>query len=217
MRQFWFFTIAVLFILLVIFLVFEQFDLPIFQELDSLMHTQSISVALIGIGLLLLDVLLPVPASLIMIASGTIFGFPIGTLLSLIGGVGAALTSFMIGKQSRGWVVEHFIPPEQMAAANRMFAKWGMVAIIVTRPIPLLAETTAIVAGASQMNYKQMLIAALAGYLPVAALYALAGSMAVGFDSTVWSFGLVMVIASLCWLLRERLSALLTDQARMIP
>lgn len=212
MKQFGIFTSAVLLILLVIFIVFEQFDLPIFQEPNALMRTQSVSVALIGIGLLVLDVLFPVPASLIMIASGTIFGFPIGTLLSLIGGVGAALISFMIGKRSRGWIISRFISPEQMAVANRMFAKWGMVAIIVTRPIPLLAETTAIVAGASHMNYKQMLIAALAGYLPVAALYALTGSMAVGFDSTVWSFGLVMVIASLCWLLRKRISVLLTDK-----
>ena len=38
------------------------------------MQTRSVTVALIGFGLLILDVLLPVPASLIMIVNGAIFG-----------------------------------------------------------------------------------------------------------------------------------------------
>lgn len=86
-----------------------------------------------------------------------------------------------------------------------------MIAIIVTRPIPLLSETTAIMAGTSDMSYRQMFISSLAGTLPAAALYALTGSLAVTINSTVWSFTLVLLIAGLFWFLRKPLNMMLMD------
>lgn len=212
MKQFWIFAGTILFMLLVMFLLFGQVDWLIFQSPDQFLQIQGIGAALISIGFLGLDVFLPIPASLIMIANGALFGFSLGTLISLLGGIGAATLGFMVGKRSQSWVADRFVPAAQLAAAQQMFARWGMVAIVITRPIPLLSETTAIVAGTSGMTYKQMLVASVAGYFPTAALYALTGSLASGFNSAVWSFGLVMVMATLFWFLRNPLNVLLTRQ-----
>jgi len=53
-----------------------------------------------------------------------------------------------------------------------------MLAILVTRPVPLLAETTAIVVGSSPLGWGRMALAALAGSFPGALLYALTGAVA---------------------------------------
>ncbi|MEM7132819.1 MAG: VTT domain-containing protein [Chloroflexota bacterium] len=201
MKQFWAFAGTILLALLVIFILFEQANLPILQIPDRFMEAQSISMALLSIALLILDIFLPIPASLIMIANGAMYGLLLGTLLSLIGSVGATLTGFAIGKRSRTWVANHMVSEQQMDAAQEMFARWGMVAIIITRPMPLLAETTAIVAGTSGMSVQQLLISAIAGALPTAAIYALVGNFAMRFHSAMWSFLLVMGVATIFWLL----------------
>lgn len=168
------------------------------------MQRQSVSVALLGILGLAVDVLLPVPSSLIMIANGALFGVWLGTLLSLTGSFTAAIIGFVLGRQSKSLLINRFIPPEQMAAANRLFSRWGILAIIVTRPIPLLAETTVIAAGASQLTFKQILSAVIAGSIPASVLYALTGATAVSTNSTILSFGLVLLVAALFWWIGSR-------------
>src|SRR5215211_6626130 len=49
--------------------------------------------------LLVVDVVLPVPSNLVMIAHGALFGVAIGTFLSLVGSIGAALVGFAIGQR----------------------------------------------------------------------------------------------------------------------
>lgn len=203
-NRFWVYTTLILLLLLASFLISEGIGLHLFDP-QSVMQQQSVPVALLGVAALVLDVLLPIPASLIMIANGALFGFWLGTLLSLIGSIAAALVGFALGRQSQSLLVARFIPPQQMASANRLFARWGMLAIIVTRPIPLLAETTVIAAGASRLTLRQVLIASVAGSIPAAALYALTGATAVSFHSSVLSFGLVLFVAALFWVAGSRL------------
>ena len=208
MKRFWLLSGAVLLMLLIIFLAAEYSGISSLFVIQRWMYSPSLEVALIGVGLLTADVLLPVPSSLVMLAHGAIFGFWLGTLLSLIGQVGAVLRGFAIGRINSS-LAARFIPPEQMARTRALLSRWGMVALIVTRPIPLLAETTAIRAGVARLNLAQVLIASLAGGLPTAALYALTGTLAAGFDSALWSFALSLLVASLFWLLREPLDRLL--------
>lgn len=201
MKQFWHFAGAILLLSLILFVFFEQIGIKLLDEPETFIQNQSMSAALIAVCLLIADVFLPVPSSLIMIANGAIFGPFIGTIVSLIGCMGATWSAFLIGKQSRPWVIARFVSAEQMANAQQLFEQWGMAALIVTRPIPLLAETTAIVAGTSGMAYREMFIAALAGSVPAAALYAFTGSIALELNSALWSFGLVIMISVLFWYL----------------
>jgi uncharacterized membrane protein YdjX (TVP38/TMEM64 family) len=87
----------------------------------------------------------------------------------------------------------------EKARADAMLAKWGALAIVATRPIPIVAETTAILAGASPMGWGRLLLASLAGNLPAALLYALTGASARSFASGTAMFGIVILIAGLFW------------------
>ena len=185
---------------LLTFLIVEQLNLPILTEPRYLMETKSISTAVVGVALLTLDVFLPVPSSLIMIANGALFGIALGSLLSLVGNLNAALIGFFIGRRGGGALLDQFISRSQRAQANRLLEKWGLLAIIVTRPIPLLAETTVIMAGTSQISWQRMALASLAGALPASLLYALTGATAASFNNSLLTFGLVLLIAGGFWL-----------------
>ena len=150
--------------------------------------------------MLVVDAALPVPSSLVMVAHGTRFGVAIGTVLSIVGSTGAALLGFALGRRG-GPLLTQLVPPEERAWADRLLVRWGTLAIIVTRPVPLLAETTAIMAGASPLGWRRVALAALAGSLPGALLYALTGAVATSFQNGALVFGLVILVAGLSWLL----------------
>jgi hypothetical protein len=64
----------------------------------------------------------------------------------------------------------------------------GALAVLASRPLPLLAETVAIVAGASSLRWSRAMLAAALGSLPEAVAYSLAGSIAPTFENAgvIW-------------------------------
>jgi uncharacterized membrane protein YdjX (TVP38/TMEM64 family) len=74
------------------------------------------------------------------------------------------------------------------------------LAIVVTRPVPLLAEIVAIMAGTSSLGWRQAALATVVGSLPPALLYALTGATAAALTSGVLAFGLVLLVAGVFWL-----------------
>ncbi len=82
----------------------------------------------VGVGLLIADVLLPVPSSIVMIAHGALFGVVYGTLLSLIGGTGATLVGFALGRRG-GPLLARVVSREERTRADCLLRRWGALAI----------------------------------------------------------------------------------------
>ena len=186
-------------IFLALFLLVEAFDITLLKEPSFWLEHAGVLAGFAGVCLLVADVALPVPSSLVMIAHGALFGEVIGTLLSLVGSTGAALAGFAIGRRG-GALLPRLVSANERERANRLLTRWGMLAIIVTRPVPLLAETTAIVVGSSPLGWGRVALAALAGSFPGALLYALTGAVAARLQNGVLVFGLVLLVASSFWL-----------------
>jgi uncharacterized membrane protein YdjX (TVP38/TMEM64 family) len=180
-------------------LIVEALGVPLLSDPTPWMKHGGVLTAVLGVGLLIADVLLPVPSSLVMVAHGALFGVVVGTLLSLLGSVGAALFGFAIGRRG-GKFLDRVVTPAERLRANHLLARWGALAIIVTRPIPLLAETVAIMSGASSLGWGTVALASLAGSLPPALLYALTGAAVANFQNTSLMFGVVLLVAGLFWL-----------------
>lgn len=192
---------------LTIFVIVESLNLPLLTDPSAWMGTATVGAALVGIALLVSDVFLPVPSTFVAIANGALFGIALGTILSTVGSVGAALTGFFIGRRSDS-LLSKLVSAAERERANRLLRKWGAIAIIITRPIPLLAETTSIVAGTSAMSWQTVTLASFVGSLPAALLYAITGATAATFNNAALSFGLVLLVAGLFWLVSSRLQVL---------
>jgi uncharacterized membrane protein YdjX (TVP38/TMEM64 family) len=212
MARYWTFTALLIGFFLLLFGLVEWLEIPLLSDPSPWFKSGGSMAAFVGVGLLVVDVLLPVPSSLVMIAHGALFGIVVGTMLSLLGSVGAAMLGFAIGRRG-GSLMDKLVPAHERERANALLQRWGALAIVVTRPIPLLAETVVILAGASPLRWQSTLLAALAGSFPSALLYALAGASAVRFQHVPWMFALVLLVAGVFFVLGRRTGNEIQQQA----
>lgn len=189
---------AVPVLLLLVFLVVEAFA-PL--DPGPWLAVGGVSAAAVGVGLLVADVVLPVPSSLLMVALGALFGTAVGTALSLVGAVGAALAGYGLGRWAGPPVLRRVCSPAERERATGLVHRWGLLAVLASRPVPLLAETVALVAGAERLGVWRTSACAALGALPGALLYALAGAVGGGGPGGVLVFGVVLAVTGLLWLL----------------
>lgn len=199
MRRYWVVVAALLSVLLVLFALVEALEVPLLTDPAPALSSNALAGAVLGVGLLMADVVLPVPSSLVMLAHGAAFGVVAGAALSLVGSLGAALLGLALGRRG-GALLDRVVPQQERRRADALLARWGTLAIVVTRPVPLLAETTVLLAGASGVGWARTAGAAVVGSLPAAVLYALAGAAAADVASTPVVFAFVLALAAATWL-----------------
>ena len=199
-----------------LFFLVEALGIPLLVEPTPWLSQGGVLAATLGVGLLIMDVLLPVPSSLVMVAHGALFGVLGGMLISLVGSMGASLFGFWLGRRG-GRLLERLVPPEERERADYLLKRWGALAILVTRPVPLLAETVAIMAGTSSLGWGRMALAAFTGSLPPAFLYALTGASVGQFQSTTLVFVLVLLLAGLFWMLGRTVEPYLAGRRSARP
>lgn len=205
MSRYWLAAGMLAAVFLALFVAVEALGIPLLVDPQPALSGGGAAAALLGIALLTVDVLLPVPSSAVMVLHGALFGIWLGALLSLVGSLGAAAVGFAIGRAG-GPALERFVSPAGKRRANRLLERWGPLAIVVTRPVPILAETVAILAGASRIGWPRAMAAALLGSLPAALLYAMAGASLASAGNFILVFFGVLVIAGAIWLLGRRIS-----------
>ena len=204
LRRYWLTIAAMLAFFLALFGIVEALGVKILTDPSAWLEHRGPLAAAVGVGLLVADVFLPVPSSVVMIAHGALFGVVAGTVLSLAGSLGAAALGFFVGRRSDR-LLERLVSPAEKARADQLLQRYGALAIVVTRPIPLLAETTAIMAGASPLGWGRLLGATLAGSVPPALLYALTGATSRSFGSGALMFGVVLLVTGVLWFLGKRI------------
>lgn len=199
MKHYLYLFLGFSFFVILSFALFEWLELPLLKDPTYLMQRGGLTAASISIALLGLDILLPIPGSIIMIGNGALFGTFLGATISLIGALIANITGYFIGKKSGEWL-NRFVTSEERDQANRLMQRWGMIAVIVTRPIPILSESVIVMAGTTLLPFNRMLLATVLGLLPGVLIYALTGAYAVTVGNQVLGFLIVVGIAFIFWL-----------------
>ncbi len=203
--------------LLVMFFAASSTGLALLQDPTPLLRGSARpAAALLGVLLLVADVFLPVPSSLVMVANGAFFGLIAGSLLSLAGSVASALTAFAIGRAGNQ-AIRRLVTPAEHERAGALLERWGVVAIAVTRPVPILAETVAILAGTSPLSWRQAAIAAAGGSIVPVIVYAWAGTHASEVGNHAVIFGGVLAITAVLWLVGRGLTPRRSDPSRSAP
>ena len=204
--RYWILSGGIVGVLLLTFLVVEGLKSQGLTDPSAWLDVSAVAASVIGVGLLTADAALPVPSSLVMVALGARFGIWLGTLLSLTGSIGAFVVGFGIGRAGND-LLRHLVTPVEHRQAGLLLQRWGVLAIVITRPIPLLAETVAILAGASPLGWPHALSATVAGVLPAAILYSVAGASANSSGNGLIGFGAVILLSAFLFWVGHRRSA----------
>jgi uncharacterized membrane protein YdjX (TVP38/TMEM64 family) len=202
MARYWAVAATVLALLLVGFLVAEALDLSLLADPTARLARGGVPGAILTVALLTVDAVLPMPASLVMVAAGALYGAAAGALLSLVGRVLMALAGYAIGRRG-GPLVARLVPPEGRERADALLRRWGTMAIVATRPVPLLAETVTIMAGVSSIGWGRVALAALVGSIPEAFLYAGSGALARGLEEATFIWLALLVVVGILWFARR--------------
>lgn len=194
-------SIAIL--ILVSFLIVEALGIPLLTDPTARMSEGGWLAASIGGGLLLADVFIPIPSSVIMIAHGAIFGVLGGFVLSLVASVGGAMIGWWVGHRGSRWM-DRIVSPNEKVRANAFIERYGLLAIIISRLIPIVAETVAIMSGTTDLGWKRVLVATTVGAAPPALIYAIAGAATVDFASGALVTIAVLAVAGVAWFIGKR-------------
>ena len=152
-------------------------------------------------------VLAPVPASVVQLSNGVVFGILGGAALNIVGQMVGATAAFFISRILGRSVAERFVGRIDTGGnTGRWLDHWGARALFVIRAIPgMPSDFTSYLLGLTHMPARTYLTVSLLGYIPQSIAYAWLGDAA-----TEWfwwivlaGFGISSVIALIVWLTRR--------------
>ena len=104
--------------------------------------------------------------------------------------------AYVLGMSAGRFLAVRLVGEAQLRKARRLFTDAGPAMLIVARAVPVLAEASALAAGAARMPFAPFVIATSVANAGVAVAYAAAGAAAVSNGSFLIVFiGLVTVPA----------------------
>ena len=176
------------------FLLFEETIQHTTTEfLQSLIQqpTFQLSLAVIVIALLIFDVVLPVPSTLLALLAATHLGFATGSLVIFIGLSGGALFGYCLGA---GYfrLASRWLSDQDKQHAGRLADTLGTLALVCLRGVPVLAEISVLAAGMRHYPLKKFLLVISLANAGLAVAYGYIGSVLAG-DAAF----LLIILASL--------------------
>ena len=202
---------------LTVVVLFAGITIVSFLFLDRVLHFSAIDflrgslshpgplAALAIVGLLAVDIFLPVPSTVVMVLSGTLFGTGVGSALSLLGSIIGNLTGFEMMRRYGPAFCSRFVKESDLAKMTPLFEEYGALAVILSRPLPIMMETLSFVAGLMRMSRHRFILSSLAGTLPISVLYAYAGTSSIESRTVVPALFMLLCIPALGWYALHRL------------
>lgn len=162
-------------------------------------------VALVLSGLLAGDIVLPVPSSIVITASGALLGFWGGTATSWAGMMVASGLGYQLGARAGESALRRMAGASEVARLALLAERHGHWFLLVFRAVPVLAEASVVFAGASRMSPRSFLTASALANLGISATYAAVGASAARTGSFLLLFaGMVLLPTLALWLVRPR-------------
>jgi uncharacterized membrane protein YdjX (TVP38/TMEM64 family) len=171
------------------------------QTFSSLPNSYAgqIWIAFAVIIVLCLDLVLPVPSSIVMALSGKLLGFWAGGVASFVGAISATMLGYMVCYAGGTTVFRRFVRDKDADKVIAWFEKYGIYAIILSRPIPMVTEILSCTSGLYKVPIRQFIFASVLGTLPICFVYSYFGQQ--GGAGDYWPLVWVsLIIPALGWL-----------------
>lgn len=188
--------ISVLLIILV-FIFFGGIESSILETINAIEN--KITYFIISFLVLISDIILPIPSSIVMFTNGYVLGLPLGFLNSIV----ALMLSSTIGYYL-GEFTSFGFKSKSDSNVNEILNKYGVLSILLTRGIPILSESLCLVAGYHKISFKKYFLFSFIGYIPICFIYSLFGSIGYSQNSFLTSFVISLLISGLFWALGKK-------------
>lgn len=152
---------------------------------------------LAGIGLLLADLLLPIPGTVVMSALGAVYGFWIGGLIASAGSMLAGTLGYGVGRFFNEGFAKRWLGEKDFEKGRALFGRGGAWVVAMSRALPILPEVLACMAGLLRMPFGKFVIALACGSLPMGFLFAWIGAL--GTDYPGWGLGFSLGVPAVLW------------------
>jgi len=162
-----------------------------------------------GMLLLVADLVLPVPGTVVMSALGLVYGWFLGGLISACGSCLSGLIAYALcwrwGRGFARWLAGE----EGLQKGEKLFQneKAGWL-VALSRWMPVLPEAISCLAGMSRMPLRRFFFALLAGTLPMAFAFAAIGDLGVGNPSLALGLSALLPLAlyamAVMWMKRRQ-------------
>ena len=150
-----------------------------------------------AIGLLVGDLVLPIPATGVFAALGSVYGVAVGALVGAAGSTLSAALGYAAARWGGAPLARRLADKEELERFHGFFDRWGGWAIVLSRALPILPEVMAILAGLAGMRPGRFAAAVLIGTIPTAALYAWLGH--ISRDAPWWGMAAAVLLPVLIW------------------
>jgi uncharacterized membrane protein YdjX (TVP38/TMEM64 family) len=159
----------------------------------------------VTIGLLMADLFLPLPATILMSAAGYLYGFAIGSLISVAGSFASGSLAYWLCRSFGESTTQRILGARDYERGRKIAATSGAWVVVLSRWLPVLPEVVSCMAGLTRMAPVKFHLALLAGTVPMAAVYTYIGAS--GVDSPLMAIALSALLPPLIWLIAGKMIA----------
>lgn len=196
-------TLFILFVMALVCLPFviwgEEYVQPI---LDAHRH-QTTLLVIIAIVMLAADSVAPVPSTVVIMTLANVAGRLPGIIGGTVGLCAGVLAAAWFGRFAVGRIAPTFFPDAELARLRESLQRRLALTLACLRSVPVLAETSVILAAATGVPIRRIFVATLLPNFVVSLIYALAASDSV--LTAIWAFLGTLAASAVLWLwLRKR-------------
>lgn len=134
------------------------------------------TVAAAVFSLLASDILLPVPSSVVITFAGRMLGFWYGAGVAWCGMTAGAVLAFWLVRVFGRPLARRLSSDRELARTDALVSRWGVLVLVLARPVPVLAEASVLLMGTTQLGWWRFLIAVGLSNFGIAAAYAALGN-----------------------------------------
>lgn len=160
-------------------------------------------IALVLGGLLASDIVLPIPSSVVSTGCGAFLGFVVGTLVSCAGMIVSCVAGFGLGTAARP-LARRMMGEREMLRLEHLYQRFGDWTIVITRPVPVLAEATVLFAGTGKLPFGRFVLLSSLANVCISAVYAAVGSFAANVNAFLLAVAASLLVPGLAILLLRK-------------